>query len=319
MGSIAEIVAEHLASGVDDLERLRELVATAIGRDVSIGVLRDYRSYFRRWGAEWRGHYYTSNRAAKKRSRQRPDGCGLGELRADMRCSAKVRGLPFSITLDELRELFAPMMCSLTGRPLTWTKGDGAGRQNPWRASGDQIVPGLGYIPGNVRPVCFAANVVLQAWGVDTALPLARAALTNRETGRIPGTDAGAAEVIMRARSHSSKTATLVRTSARNKHKGQGFDLPIEWVREQLARGTCVATGLSLTAIYGDGPSVWHPLNPSIDVIRPGEPVSVSNARLTCVWFNLARNAWPDEVFWEAAAGFVAWRPRQGSNLRPPV
>lgn len=71
---------------------------------------------------------------------------------------AKRDGRPFSITLDEVRALLAPMVCSVTGLKLMWDW-PGSGR-NPVAPSIDRIDSGRGYAPENVRLVCWAFNNV---------------------------------------------------------------------------------------------------------------------------------------------------------------
>ena len=67
------------------------------------------------------------------------------------RARAKAKGLPFSITKEHV---VIPAVCPVLGFPLARSNG-GASDQSP---TIDQIVPGAGYTPDNVRVISYRAN-----------------------------------------------------------------------------------------------------------------------------------------------------------------
>lgn len=73
----------------------------------------------------------------------------------NMRGAARARGHECSITLDELKELLAPMRCSMTGIQLSW---EGPVKANPIAPSPDRIDHNKGYVSGNVRIVSWIYN-----------------------------------------------------------------------------------------------------------------------------------------------------------------
>ena len=68
---------------------------------------------------------------------------------------AKKKGVPFTITVEDLRDLQVTH-CPCFGWELDY--GGGKGKGNPSSASIDRIVPELGYVPGNVQIVSNLVN-----------------------------------------------------------------------------------------------------------------------------------------------------------------
>lgn len=66
---------------------------------------------------------------------------------------AKERGLPFSITMVDIK---IPTHCPALGIPLSFSNQ----RFNPNNPSLDRITPKLGYVPGNVQVISWRANVI---------------------------------------------------------------------------------------------------------------------------------------------------------------
>lgn len=87
---------------------------------------------------------------------------------------AKSGGLPYELDKAWLRIALQPMLCSVTGLPLTFDKGHGF-RSNPWCPSIDRKQPALGYTRDNSRIVCWAYNLAKSEWGDDVPLRLAEA------------------------------------------------------------------------------------------------------------------------------------------------
>lgn len=82
-------------------------------------------------------------------------------------CSKK-RGHELLLTMDELEELAAPMICTMTDRPLEWGAGD-------WAPSVDRIDSAKGYEPGNVRLVAWIVNRARNDGTDEALLDMARA------------------------------------------------------------------------------------------------------------------------------------------------
>lgn len=72
---------------------------------------------------------------------------------------AKKKGLEFTLTRKQVEELVAPMVCSVSGMPLTTDE-----RQGPWLPSLDRIDNAAGYVPGNVRLTCWMFNRAKAHW-----------------------------------------------------------------------------------------------------------------------------------------------------------
>ena len=70
--------------------------------------------------------------------------------------------------------MLAPMVCAATGLPLSLER-DGSTRANPWAPSIDRIDCSKGYVPGNVRIVCCAFNLMRNEWSDDVVLALVKA------------------------------------------------------------------------------------------------------------------------------------------------
>lgn len=87
--------------------------------------------------------------------------------------------VPFALTEALLEAMLAPMTCSATGLPLSWDW-EGNGRANPWAPSIDRLVATDGYVPGNVRIVCWIYNSAKLDWPEGLVLRMARA-LVNKE------------------------------------------------------------------------------------------------------------------------------------------
>lgn len=101
--------------------------------------------------------WYANNRARvaayrRKRETLIPE---MDYLNAAQR-RARRYGVPCTLTLADVRALLAPMRCSATGLPLAHAKG----KADALSPSIDRIEVARGYVPGNVRLVCFRFNIV---------------------------------------------------------------------------------------------------------------------------------------------------------------
>lgn len=90
--------------------------------------------------------------------------------------TAGPRGLAFELRLQDVLDLVyaADGKCMLTGIEFTDEIPPGA-KKRLWRASLDRIQSSKGYLPGNVRIICVAANLALMEHGDHVFGRLARA------------------------------------------------------------------------------------------------------------------------------------------------
>lgn len=81
---------------------------------------------------------------------------------------ARRKGIEFTLTDAEFAAIVEDSggRCALTGIPFSTLKRNDWFRA-PYAPSLDRIEPKKGYVDGNVRLLCVAANWALQDWGVD--------------------------------------------------------------------------------------------------------------------------------------------------------
>ena len=131
-----------------------------------------YKEYHRVWREKNRA------RIAAYRAEERKRKTAAYFMRETKNRAVKQK-VPFALTETLLETLLAPMTCSATGLPLSWDW-DGNGRANPWAPSIDRLVAAEGYVPGNVRIVCWIYNSAKLDWPEGLVLRMARA-LVNKE------------------------------------------------------------------------------------------------------------------------------------------
>jgi len=109
-------------------------------------------------------------------------------------------------------------------------------------------------------------------------------------------------------RSHPRRRATLLRDKARVRAKrlGLNFDLPIEWVHNQLKRGTCAVTGISFDLATGLGSRFHHKYAPTIDRIDPSQGYTRENCQVVVCQYNAAKGAWAHEDVMVLARTLIA-------------
>ena len=101
----------------------------------------------------WRQANPKKFKAQKKRSRQNQLRTNyIGVLLSQVKARAKKKGIPFSITKDDI---VIPTHCPILGMPLIQTNTELHKDDSP---SVDRIIPSLGYIPSNVRIISWRAN-----------------------------------------------------------------------------------------------------------------------------------------------------------------
>ena len=99
---------------------------------------------------------------------------GLQKAFKSRKMDAKSRGLVFNIDFDQILAMAQRQRwtCAVTGIQLHNEKPEGS-RRSPFTPSIDRIIPSGGYVPGNVRVVCLAANFAMNEWGDDVLRILA--------------------------------------------------------------------------------------------------------------------------------------------------
>lgn len=115
----------------------------------------------------------------------------VSRIHARHKWSAKHRGIPFSIGEADVYALMTEsgFRCPLSGIAFSKAipaKGDLLSLRDPWAPSIDRIDNRQGYIQDNVRVVCVAANMAMNAWGYDTLLRLARGVVRNAGRAAVP-------------------------------------------------------------------------------------------------------------------------------------
>lgn len=96
----------------------------------------------------------------------------------------------------------------------------------------------------------------------------------------------------------------LLNSRAAAKRKGVYFDITLEELEIRLKSMICEKTGLPLEFVY-DGENKTHPWNPSIDRIDPKGVYTSDNIQIVCWVYNIAKNAWTDDVVLRMAEALV--------------
>lgn len=90
--------------------------------------------------------------------------------------NAKKRGIKFDLTQADILPMLRVGSCPLSGHKFRYTYGG----YDPYAPSLDRIDSDKGYVPGNVRIVCFLLNVGMNQFGFDVAADLWDAVLARR-------------------------------------------------------------------------------------------------------------------------------------------
>lgn len=158
MRTRAQVVTDLLVAGVGDLDELHAKAEAELGQSLSRKVLRDYKSRFKRLGPNWTSLVSAQNAETHRIASLRWKAANTARrLLHQCRASAKYRKHECTITEELLDGLLQGMTCSATGLPLS-LEWKGPSGTNPWAPSVDRINNSLGYVPSNVRIVCWAFN-----------------------------------------------------------------------------------------------------------------------------------------------------------------
>jgi hypothetical protein len=107
------------------------------------------------WNKEYQRQHYRLNKETKHKrrvARRRKDPIYYMYEACKSRC--KKKGIPFSISMDALFPL--PKKCPVLG--IEMQHNVGGAKMNSY--SIDRIVPGRGYVPGNIRIISYRANTI---------------------------------------------------------------------------------------------------------------------------------------------------------------
>lgn len=91
----------------------------------------------------------------------------LRRIFSKVRASAAARKIPFSITVDDLRDAYTRSdgKCAVSGIAFDRFPHGSSGARPPFGASLDRIDCQRGYAPDNIRFVCTIVNCALGDWG----------------------------------------------------------------------------------------------------------------------------------------------------------
>lgn len=102
---------------------------------------------------------------------------------------AKLKKVPFDLDQAAVAKMIEDQdyRCEVTGIPFDlWQTGRRAVvRRMPMRPSLDRREPRDGYVIGNVRIICTAANMALNEWGDDVFELIAEGLLRTKRSGRL--------------------------------------------------------------------------------------------------------------------------------------
>lgn len=79
--------------------------------------------------------------------------------------NAKKREIEFTLTQDDILPMLRVGSCPLSGYKFRYTYG----AYDPYAPSIDRIDSNKGYVPGNVRVICYILNVGMNQFGFDVA------------------------------------------------------------------------------------------------------------------------------------------------------
>ena len=83
----------------------------------------------------------------------------LKDTLARVKCRAKLKAVPFNLTLDDLKEIYTPV-CPILGIELNWYSPKNEGGRAEDTPALDRIDPKKGYVKGNVAFISTLANMM---------------------------------------------------------------------------------------------------------------------------------------------------------------
>ncbi len=109
-----------------------------------------------------KGTYYVEDLAATPGNTWQ---CVATKLIKRAQRGAKKREIEFAITQADILPLLKPGACPLSGYKFRYTYG----AYDPYAPSIDRIDSNKGYVPGNIRVICYILNVGMNQFGFDVA------------------------------------------------------------------------------------------------------------------------------------------------------
>ena len=128
---------------------------------------KSYKKHAEKRKAESRAYRKTND--WKIREREERHEVAVNRAFHRIKWSAKARDLKMELSEKEVADLARPMVCEVTGLALNWKA------CSPFKASFDRIDNSVGYIPGNVRLVCWIFNRAKNSDADEDVLVFAKA------------------------------------------------------------------------------------------------------------------------------------------------
>lgn len=124
------------------------------------------------WKREWVSKNREKYIERRKKYRMIPKTRAI-EMFHGAKFSAKEKNIPFDLDMEWIKQKIQAGICELTGIKFKLEPLEN-GRQNPYTASLDRIVPEEGYIKSNVRMILWALNAAFNSYGEDVYANIAR-------------------------------------------------------------------------------------------------------------------------------------------------
>lgn len=143
---------------------------------------RDWYAKNKEHAVEWKRNWIKENKEAyadrRKRYRNNTNTRAI-EMLSSAKYSSNKKNVPFDLDIDFIKSKLDTGVCELTGLPFDLNPLPG-GRQNPYTASMDRIVPEKGYVKSNVRMVLWALNAAFNSYGEDVYATIAKVYLDKK-------------------------------------------------------------------------------------------------------------------------------------------
>jgi hypothetical protein len=135
-----------------------------------------------------------------------------GAMMAKVRGNARRRGIPVSITVDDIDAMMRAqgMRCAVSGIKFSSQRRPGGGRVRPFVPSVDRIDAKLGYEIGNIRVVCAAVNAALGDWGDELFHQIVLGVANKHRWAAQPGTRVYPRGVVGRKHPNGTRYEALI-------------------------------------------------------------------------------------------------------------
>jgi hypothetical protein len=126
----------------------------------------------KQWKIDWIANNRSQYDERRKRYRSKTK-VRAKELLAMAKFSAKKKNISFDLDYEWIFERLELGICEMTGIKFDLEPFP-KGRQNPYTASLDRVVPELGYVKSNVRMILWALNAAFNSYGENVYADIAR-------------------------------------------------------------------------------------------------------------------------------------------------